>query len=164
MSASLDLTVAARVDRDRFAHRTDVLDKVGVLRCLPDDMHATTDMVAEFYQVPVKTIQTVVQRNREELDDDGELLGLRDSVRELAALFGDINKYHDGRLVRSYIQIEYGLTTERIWHPDPAQDAVTRWDGHLLHDPGTPCPGKYVVTCDPDGQCVDVRVIRAVAS
>jgi len=102
-------------------------------------------------------------REGHEIEVD-ELLGLRDSVRELAALFGDINKYHDGRLVRSYIQIEYGLTTERIWHPDPAQDAVTRWDGHLLHDPGTPCPGKYVVTCDPDGQCVDVRVIRAVAS
>jgi len=80
MSASLDLTVAARVDRDRFAHRTDVLDKVGVLRCLPDDMHATTDMVAEFYQVPVKTIQTVVQRNREELDDDGLHIMAKDDL------------------------------------------------------------------------------------
>lgn len=70
MSADLTLP-AARAERDALADRTEVLDKVGVLRCLPDDMHVTTDMVAEFYRVPVKTIQTVALRNREELDDDG---------------------------------------------------------------------------------------------
>ncbi|GFG72721.1 phage antirepressor KilAC domain-containing protein [Mycobacterium botniense] len=69
---TVDLTAAsARADRDRLASRTDVLDKVGVLRTLPDDMHVTTDMVAAFYEVPAKTIQTVVLRNRDELDDDG---------------------------------------------------------------------------------------------
>lgn len=69
---SADLTLAsARPDRDALADRTDVLDKVKVLRTLPDDMHVTTDMVATFYEVPVKTIQTLVMRNREELDADG---------------------------------------------------------------------------------------------
>ncbi|ANO05272.1 phage antirepressor KilAC domain-containing protein [Mycobacteroides immunogenum] len=67
-----DLTLAsARSERDALADRVEVLDKVGVLRTLPDDMNVTTEMVASFYDVPVKTIQTLVMRNREELDDDG---------------------------------------------------------------------------------------------
>lgn len=70
MSADLTLP-GARSERDQLAGRIDVLDKVGVLRTLPDDMHVTTDMVAEFYKAPVKTIQTAVLRNRDELDDDG---------------------------------------------------------------------------------------------
>lgn len=69
---SADLTQPdARGERDALAGRVDVLDRVGVLRCLPDDMHATTDMVAEFYQVPLDSVRTVVKRNREEFDDDG---------------------------------------------------------------------------------------------
>lgn len=49
---SADLTLAsARADRDALADRTDVLDKVGVLRMLPDDAHVTTDAVASFYEV-----------------------------------------------------------------------------------------------------------------
>ncbi|MEU9516825.1 hypothetical protein [Micromonospora sp. NPDC048169] len=70
MSTDLTLTTA-RTERDALADRTDVLDKVGVLRTLSDDMHVTTDMVAEFYGVPVKTIQTIVLRNADELDGDG---------------------------------------------------------------------------------------------
>ena len=67
-----DLTLPdARDERDQLADRTDVIDKVGALRCLPDDMHATTEMVAEFYEVGRETILTVVKRNRDELDDDG---------------------------------------------------------------------------------------------
>ncbi|GKT33925.1 hypothetical protein ADUPG1_002702, partial [Aduncisulcus paluster] len=57
--------------RDELANRTDVLDKVGVLRTLPDDMNATTPMVAEFYKVDVTVIRQVVARNREEFDDAG---------------------------------------------------------------------------------------------
>lgn len=70
MSADLTLP-SARSERDELADRVDVLDKVGVLRTLPDDLHVTTDMVAEFYQVPMGTVRQVVNRNREELDADG---------------------------------------------------------------------------------------------
>lgn len=67
-----DLTLPdARAERDALAGRVDVLDKVGVLRCLPDDMHATTAMVAEFYEVSSDVIRQTVKRNRDELDDDG---------------------------------------------------------------------------------------------
>lgn len=67
-----DLTLpGARGERDQLAARTDVLDRVGALRTLPDDMHVTTPMVAEFYGVDVELIRYHVKANREELDSDG---------------------------------------------------------------------------------------------
>ncbi|MFI2561565.1 phage antirepressor KilAC domain-containing protein [Nocardia farcinica] len=78
----VDLTTPdARSRRDALAARVDVLDKVGVLRTLPDDMHVTTDMVADFYEVDRETVLKVVQRNRDELDDDGfRVIGRREVV------------------------------------------------------------------------------------
>jgi hypothetical protein len=67
-----DLTSpAARVDRDQFATRIEVLDKVGVLRTLQDDVHVTTEMISEFYGVEPDAIRWHVKNNRDELDDDG---------------------------------------------------------------------------------------------
>lgn len=78
-----DLTAPAeRGKRDELATRTDVLDKVGVLRTLPDDLHVTTDMVAEFYDVDRETVLTVVKRNRDELDDDGYRVATRGAFEE----------------------------------------------------------------------------------
>ncbi|WP_280505798.1 phage antirepressor KilAC domain-containing protein [Nocardia farcinica] len=69
---STDLTLAhARADRDALADRTDVLDKVGVLRMLPDDFHVLTESVAEFYEVNAGTIRALVLDNRDELESDG---------------------------------------------------------------------------------------------
>ena len=68
----IDLTDArARRDRDALVDRVDVLDKVAVLRTLPGGTFVTSEMVATFYEVPLKTIQSAVLRNREELDSDG---------------------------------------------------------------------------------------------
>lgn len=67
-----DLTLpAARTERDQLAGRTDVLEKVGVLRTLPDDMNLTTEMVATFFEIDRETVLSVVKRNRDELDSDG---------------------------------------------------------------------------------------------
>lgn len=67
-----DLTAPTeRGKRDELATRTDVLDRVGTLRMLPDDMHVTTEMVAEFFSVPRDTVAQLVSRNRDELDSDG---------------------------------------------------------------------------------------------
>src|SRR5690606_33056062 len=86
---SVDLTLdSARNERDALADRTDVLDKVGVLRTLPDDMHVTTDMVAEFYGAPVDTIRSAVKANRDELDDDGYRVVVRS---EFERSFGDLS-------------------------------------------------------------------------
>lgn len=83
-----DLTLAsARSDRDALVNRTAVLDKVGVLRCLPDDVHATTDMVAVFYEVPAEVIRQAVNRNRDELDGDGyRVVSRSEFERDIASL------------------------------------------------------------------------------
>lgn len=85
-----DLTLpAARDERDRLATRTDVLDKVGVLRTLPDDMHVTTPMVAEFYNVTVEVVRQLVVRNRDELDSDGYAALTRSEVSDKLSLTPD---------------------------------------------------------------------------
>ena len=67
-----DLTLAtARAERDALADRTDVLDKVGVLRTLPDDMHAMTEQVAAYYEVSPEVIRQTIARNRDEFESDG---------------------------------------------------------------------------------------------
>lgn len=85
-----DLTlVSARDERDALAGRTDVLDKVGVLCTLPDDMHVTTDMVAEFYGTTAEVIRQVVVRNRDELDTDGYFVLKRSEVSDSLSLTPD---------------------------------------------------------------------------
>ncbi|MYV26344.1 hypothetical protein GQ649_03920 [Rhodococcus sp. DSM 6344] len=78
-----DLTAPAERDkRDELATRTDVLDKVGVLRTLPDDMHVLTEMVADFYEVPTGTVRALVLDNRAEIDEDGYRVVTRGAFEE----------------------------------------------------------------------------------
>ena len=79
----MDLTLpAARGERDQLSTRTDVLDKVGVLATLPDDMHCTTDMVATYYEVDREAIASLVKRNRDEFEDDGYAVMVRSVFEE----------------------------------------------------------------------------------
>ena len=78
-----DLTLpSARSERDQLSARTDVLDKVAVLATLPDDMHCTTDMVAEFYGVPKETVRTLIRNNRDEIEADGYRVVARAAFKE----------------------------------------------------------------------------------
>jgi hypothetical protein len=60
--------------RSQYTDRFEVLDKAGSLSLLPDDTHATTEMVADFYEVPIKTVESLVRQNREELESSGYLV------------------------------------------------------------------------------------------
>lgn len=85
-----DLTVPeARDKRNSLASRTDVLDKVGVLATLPDGFHATTEMVATFYDVDREAVLKLVQRNREELDTDGFRIVSRREVVDILSMTPD---------------------------------------------------------------------------
>ncbi|OBI97969.1 phage antirepressor KilAC domain-containing protein [Mycobacterium sp. 1465703.0] len=86
--ARLDLTANdAREDRDRLAGRTDVLDKVGVLHTLPDDMHVTTTQAAAFYEVDIELVRYHIKANRDELDDDGyRVISRTEFEREFGSL------------------------------------------------------------------------------
>lgn len=84
-----------------------------------------------------------------------------DDIRQLAAQFGDLNRYSDGRLVKSNKEIERGLTTEHIWHPVAELEDVCSHRGSLLSGhPDVPSPGVYEVTTYPQTQDIHVRVVR----
>lgn len=61
----------SRTMRAATVDRTDVLDKVKALALLPDGVHATTELVATYYEVDVEAINSLVKRNRAELEENG---------------------------------------------------------------------------------------------
>ncbi|MEU8186056.1 hypothetical protein [Micromonospora carbonacea] len=63
--------VESRTLRAQHSTRTDVLDRVKALSLLPDNTHATTEIVAGYYEVDTETIKKLVQRNRDELTENG---------------------------------------------------------------------------------------------
>ncbi|MGI5274681.1 phage antirepressor KilAC domain-containing protein [Nonomuraea sp. CA-218870] len=63
----LALTESSALRRE-YVDRTDALDKVKFLRMMPDDLHVTTEMVAAYFEVGVKTIESLALDHREELE------------------------------------------------------------------------------------------------
>ncbi|WP_461297450.1 hypothetical protein [Streptomyces harbinensis] len=61
----------SRTLRENTRGRTEVLDKVKALALLPDGLHMTTEIVAEYFVVHRSTIRTLVARHREELNESG---------------------------------------------------------------------------------------------
>lgn len=98
MTTELVLTESPSL-RAQYAARIDVLDKVKALSLLPDNTHATTEIVAGYYEVDVDAVESVVRRNREELEANGyavlrgadlrefETVNLTGSKRRAVALF-----------------------------------------------------------------------------
>lgn len=60
--------------RDRNSGKLGVLEKVKNLTMLPDRLHVTTEMAANYYEVDLKLIQKVIERHRDELLQDGLLV------------------------------------------------------------------------------------------
>ncbi|MGW4381739.1 endonuclease/exonuclease/phosphatase family protein [Kitasatospora sp. NPDC004531] len=61
----------SRTLRSGLCERTEVLDEVKALVLLPDGLHATTRMVAEYFGVSENVIRSVLRRHREELESSG---------------------------------------------------------------------------------------------
>lgn len=57
--------------RAQYADRVDVLDKVKALALLPDAVHADIPIVANYYEVSEAAIESIVRRNRAELEGNG---------------------------------------------------------------------------------------------
>ncbi|MFG2824549.1 hypothetical protein ACGFX4_34600 [Kitasatospora sp. NPDC048365] len=57
--------------RRQLAGRTDALDKVKALALLPDGVHITTRMVADYFEVSEPIVRKVVERHRAELTGNG---------------------------------------------------------------------------------------------
>jgi hypothetical protein len=77
--------VESRTLRSRHLQRADVLDKVKGLATLPGNEFATVKQVAEFYEVSQKTIESVIEDNRTELEANG----LRKATRAEIKAFND---------------------------------------------------------------------------
>jgi hypothetical protein len=63
--------VESRALRASVAHRVEALDKVKALIMLPDGTYVTTQMVADYFEVGNHAINTLIQRHRKELEDNG---------------------------------------------------------------------------------------------
>ncbi|WP_342776392.1 restriction endonuclease [Streptomyces armeniacus] len=57
--------------RASVAERTEALDKVKALSLLPDGTHVTTRMVANYFEVGLKAIKSLIHDHRAELESNG---------------------------------------------------------------------------------------------
>lgn len=63
--------IESRTARQQYGNRIDALEKVRAIPFLPDDLHVTTEGVAAFFGVNIKTITSLVIDHREELESNG---------------------------------------------------------------------------------------------
>ncbi|PIC71134.1 hypothetical protein CSV77_03590 [Sporosarcina sp. P16b] len=69
--------IESRTMRDQHVYRDEILEKVKVLPTLPNTIEITTEMAANYYDVPVETIRSIIKRNRREFNDYGEIRVLK---------------------------------------------------------------------------------------
>lgn len=61
----------SRTLRGSLSTRIDVLDKVKILMLLPDGVHVTTRMVADYFEVGEESVRQLFARHRKELEASG---------------------------------------------------------------------------------------------
>ena len=82
--------IESRTMRDNYVYRDDVLDKVKTISMIGEHFEATLDMAAEYYEVPIETVRTIVKRNRAEFNDYEELRLLKGkALKEFKGLVQD---------------------------------------------------------------------------
>ncbi|GGN39792.1 hypothetical protein FHR83_006640 [Actinoplanes campanulatus] len=90
-TADAALTESASLRAQHMA-RTDVLGKVKALSLLPDDIHASTEQAANYFEVEVEAIRKVVERNRTELETHGYRVVRGQEMKELASDIPSLTK------------------------------------------------------------------------
>lgn len=72
--------------RAQYADRIDVLDKVKALAMLPDGTHVDLPMIARYYEVAEDAIESVIRRNRQELEANGFQVLKGQAYRDFASV------------------------------------------------------------------------------
>jgi hypothetical protein len=72
--------IESKTMRDNHVYRDDVLEKVKIVPSLPNTFEVTLQMAANYYDVSIDTIRSVVKRNRDEFNEYGELRLLKGKV------------------------------------------------------------------------------------
>ncbi|MFC9325751.1 hypothetical protein [Kitasatospora sp. NPDC057015] len=76
----------SRTLRDGMSERVDALDKVKILILLPDGVHATTRMVADYFEVGLEAVKFHVKEHRAELMGNGYRVLAGQELREFKDL------------------------------------------------------------------------------
>lgn len=134
--------VESRTLRAQHSTRTDVLDRVKALSLLPDNTHATIDIVAGFYEVDADAIESVIRRNRDELNENGlrvlrgaelrefDSVNLTESKRRALTLFTRRTVLNVGQLLTGSPVAErvrrYLLDVEEIAPAELRNEAIER--------------------------------------
>ncbi len=63
--------------RDDLVFKDDVMDKVKFVTVIPETSEVTIEMAANYYEVPIETIRTIVKRQRQEFNEYAELRVLK---------------------------------------------------------------------------------------
>lgn len=69
--------------REKLSQRIEVLDKVKELLFLPIGKYATTELVAQYYEVNVETVKWQLNHNRDEFLSDGYKVWKRKELQDL---------------------------------------------------------------------------------
>ncbi|MPN59466.1 hypothetical protein SDC9_207187 [bioreactor metagenome] len=87
-----DNIIMTKEERAAMLERVEVLQKVKALLLIPRLFMATTQQVADFFEVEVDAVQKCYQRNKEELDANGVVFLTPTRIEELIG--------HDVQLAR----------------------------------------------------------------
>lgn len=83
-----DAFIESKSLRESVIGHTEVLDKVKGLTMLPDDLHITVQMAADYFEVSPKTIESLIHANRDEIESDGLKVLKGEELKKYASLFG----------------------------------------------------------------------------
>lgn len=105
--------------REKVIGRTEVLDKVGDLLLLPNTEYATTEQIADYYEVDRASIRQVIARNNDELELDGikrlkgsEIRDIYDTRDKMSQVSNVVNiKGVQGGILIDGIKVGYSINT-----------------------------------------------------
>ena len=78
-----ELLINNKEERDKYINRINVLEQVKNLLLLGDSEFATTQQVADYYEVDISVIQKLVSRNKQELESNGLKLNSKNDIKNL---------------------------------------------------------------------------------
>ena len=78
-----ELLINNKEERDKYIDRINVLEQVKDLLLLGDSEFATTQQVADYYEVDISVIQKLVSRNKQELESNGLKLNSKNDIKNL---------------------------------------------------------------------------------
>ena len=101
--------------RNELINRVDVLNKVKKVLTLPCTEVMTMQQVADFYEVPLQTVNMCYQRNKAEIDMDGVVVMTPKTYKEFTNITScDVSKKSDYEQYRTHMIIHVNENTDVV--------------------------------------------------